>query len=119
MMNYNEYLTNYLENLSDDELLEMWNTYCLEVGNEGYIYENDDYFFEENFSNINDAVRAVCYGDYRYMDEYVVFNGYANLESFSGYDLKEHIYIYELVDACESNGFLLDEYELVKNTQEF
>ena len=45
----------------------------------------------EFFENKLDAVRATFYGDYRYNDDYVRFNGYGNLESFSEYDMIEEI----------------------------
>lgn len=52
------------------------------------------------FQKADDAVRAVCYGDYNYMDDYVRFNVYGNLESFTEYDYEEELksYIDEIVD---------------------
>ena len=48
------------------------------------VYENDDEFFQIFFeSKVMEAVRAVSYGDYNYMEEYVRFNGYGNIESLS------------------------------------
>ena len=48
------------------------------------VYENDDEFFQIFFeSRAMEAVRAVSYGNYNYMDEYVRFNGYGNIESLS------------------------------------
>jgi hypothetical protein len=48
------------------------------------IYNNDEQFFEDHFSgNIMEVVRAISYGDYDYHHDYVIFNGYGNLESFS------------------------------------
>lgn len=110
MKTYNEFIIDYLENLSDSELLAWWNEYCFENDTGADIYENDGYFLNEYFQSPDDTVRAVCYGDYRYMDDYVVFNGYANLESFSGYDLKDYIYIPELADYLEDIDFLEDKY---------
>lgn len=118
MKTYNEFLRDYLENLSDDELIEAWNEYCYEYDMDNIIYYNDEDFFETYFATTDDAIRAAFYGDYRYMDTYVVFNGYANLDSFNSYNLKEHIYIDEIVDVWESNGFLLDEYELIKRQEQ-
>jgi hypothetical protein len=55
-------------------------------------YENDEYFFDTFFDGRPaEAVRATFYGDYRYMDEYVRFNGYGNLESLSGYDVEQEL----------------------------
>ncbi|MEX5585797.1 hypothetical protein, partial [Pseudomonas lurida] len=52
-----------------------------------------------------EAVRAVFYGDYRYTDDYVKFDGYGNLESASEYKVEEELKenIEEIMDALESN----------------
>lgn len=75
-----------------------------------YYYNNDDDFFAMVFgTNVLDAVRAVCYGDYRYSDDYVKFDGYGNLESANMYEVmcaydlyKDEIAdkIMELADVC-------------------
>lgn len=50
-------------------------------------WENGEDFFETFYENdIDGAVRAVCYGDYTYTDEYVIINTYGNLDSCSEYD---------------------------------
>lgn len=69
MTTYYEYLKNYLENLSNDELLEVNNQY-----NEYEpIYYNDEDFFEM-FSNGYDIARAIYYGNYVYTDNYIKIN---------------------------------------------
>ena len=61
------------------------------------VYENDDEFFQIYFeSKVMEAVRAVSYGDYNYMEEYVRFNGYGNIES-----LTENEWHQELEDEAE------------------
>ena len=116
---YYEFITDYLENLSDDDLLTRWDDYCSDENMDNYIYDNDDFFFEENFSRTDDAVRAVCYGDYRYRDDYVIFNGYGNLESFDSCNLKDHIYMSDLAHYLEEYNFLEDEYlEYLKMAKE-
>ena len=117
---YYDFIIDYLINLKDDELLDLWNEYCLEEDMDSYIYYNDEYFFEEYFANnVTEAVRAVCYGDYRYMDTFVVFNGYGNLESFFSRDLDSYIYISDLASYLEDNHFLEDAYfEYVEENQE-
>ena len=83
-----EYL---LEN--EDVLIDMvqelnsWNG-CLEYLD---FWENDGEFFETYFESKLDAVRATFYGDYKFNDDYVRFDGYGNLESFSEYDMIEEI----------------------------
>lgn len=73
-------------------------------------YYNDEDFFNIYFGiNTIDAVRAVCFGDYNYSDDFVRFNGYGNLESACQYEVmmeydenKEEIAdrIIELADVC-------------------
>lgn len=54
--------------------------------------ENDEEFFEVYFDrNVIEAVRAVCYGNYKYTDEFVKFDGYGNLESCNKYELEEEL----------------------------
>ena len=120
MDTYYDFIINYLINLKDDELLDLWNDYCSEENMDDYIYYNDEDFFEEYFiNNVDEAVRAVCYGDYRYRDTYVIFNGYANLESFNKHSLDHYIYISDLASYLEDNHFLEDEYfDYVEENQE-
>ena len=76
-----------------------------------YYYFNDDDFFAMVFgTNVLDAVRAVCYGDYRYTDDFVRLDAYGNLESANMYEIiaqyemnKEEIAdkVIELADVCE------------------
>ena len=57
-----------------------------------YYYNNDDDFFRTFFENkIDEAVRAVCYGNYRYMDAYVQFNGYGNLDSKTEWEVEKEL----------------------------
>lgn len=53
--------------------------------------ENSEYFFEDYFATKDEVARAVCYGDYNYMDDFVKFNAYGNLESASKYQVEEEI----------------------------
>lgn len=68
----------------DTEVITLWNE-CSE--SKGYyndrVYDNDETFFEEMFRTTYDAVRAATNGDYNVHDDYVVFDGYANVESFN------------------------------------
>ena len=75
-----------------------------------YYYYNDDDFFAMAFgTNVLDAVRAVCYGDYKYSDDYVKFDAYGNLESANLYEIMNMYDLYkqeiadkiiELADVC-------------------
>lgn len=64
---------------------------------EYYYYENDEYFFRTRYNDdMMRAVRAVCFGHYNYMDDYVRVNAYGNLDSKSSYDYKS-----DLMDSQE------------------
>ena len=77
-------ITDYLHELSSDELVNVHNQYCQNCNYpDDEIYNNDEEFFKTFFTEPVEAVRASFYGDYRYCDEYVMFNGYGNLESFN------------------------------------
>lgn len=83
-----------LDDLSDDEKLDLYNRYCeYNDDPESMIYPNDDDFLETMFgTNVNDVARAVYYGDYKYTDKYIKFDGYGNLQTY-----------YESYDALEDN----------------
>ena len=87
-------------------------------------YENDEDFFNEFFCNSPaEAVRASYYGDYKYMDEYVRFDGYGNLESMDKYEMiqKMQDYIDDVIESIIENyhrlslsddiNILIEEYE--------
>lgn len=57
--------------------------------------ENDEYFFEDYFRTKDEVARAICYGEYNYMDDYVRFNAYGNLESANQYEVEEEIENYK------------------------
>lgn len=91
--------------LNDDELLKEvvreLNSYsgCLDWLD---YYENDDEFFNIFFqNNVMSAVRAVSYGDYNYMDDFVRINVYGNLESCCEYEMIEEMKSY--IDDIVSN----------------
>jgi hypothetical protein len=89
MENMIEYLRNNIDTLKD--LVNECNSWDGSL--EDYVYyENDEYFFKDFFYNkVDEAVRAVCYGDYNYTDEYVRFNAYGNLDSCSKYQLEDEL----------------------------
>lgn len=101
---YRDFMEEYLKDLDDGELLNLYNEY-----NEyDQIYYNDEDFLDEFFSTPTEAVRAVYYGDYKYSDRYVKFNGYGNLDSADFLD--DFIYLFELIDNLKDGEYLLDEY---------
>ena len=82
-----EKILNAVMNADDDKKIEMWNEYAAEVGEHEIMYV-DNINFDELFTDANDAVRAVYYGDFNFGDEYAAFNGYENLVSFPFVDSK-------------------------------
>ena len=82
------------EELTLDELKEMVNDVNCWNGQleDYYWYENDEWFFQDFFQNkVDEAIRAVCYGNYEYMDDYVQFNAYGNLDSCSELEYNKEI----------------------------
>ena len=83
-----EYLLNNEEVLLDVvSELNSWNG-CLDNLD---FWENDEEFFNTFFDNPMEAIRATYYGNYNYNDDYVKFNGYGNIDSYSEYERIEEI----------------------------
>ena len=108
-----EYLLNNEETLLDVvSELNSWNG-CLENLE---FWENDEEFFNTFFNNPMEAIRATYYGDYNYNDDYVKFNGYGNIDSYSEYERIEEIKdnIDDIVDnliECYYNIYINEELE--------
>lgn len=90
---YNGFLGEY--NYTDDE-----------------IFENDEEFFNMFFeTNPQEAVRASYFGEYNFIDEYVKFDGYGNLQS-SDY-LDELMYMKdEYIEYWIENNIDFDDAEV-------
>jgi hypothetical protein len=80
-----------INEMTQDELIQLNNQYCQQINaSDDEVYSNDEEFFEVFFADkVLEAVRAVSYGDYQYSHDYVKFNGYGNLESFSYFEVKD------------------------------
>ena len=92
--------------------LNSWNA-CLDYLD---VYNNDDEFFDMFFEgNPMEVARAIYYGDYNYNDEYIKFNGYGNLESFSEYDYKE--LLEENIEEITENLIEYAEYISIGNEE--
>lgn len=97
-----EQITEILENLSDADLIELWNGYQADASGESQIYDFDEQFFEDYFSDPMEAARAVYFGKIdNWSNKYIQFNGYGNLES-SNY-VSDMISIYDLANHIESD----------------
>ena len=92
-----EYLLDNIDTLKDVVMeLNCWNG-CLDWLD---YQENNEDFFETYFAKKDEVARAICYGDYNYMDDYVRFNAYGNLESCNEWEYEDELksYINDIVD---------------------
>ncbi len=98
-----ESILDFLKNECDDsQLLSFHNIMCSNDRSNDEIYDNDEDFFKMMFDGkIYEAVRAVYYGNYKYMDEFVQFNAYGNLDSFNS--VEDVIDLVELADDILEN----------------
>jgi hypothetical protein len=98
----------YLQDLSNDEKVQIHNTYCQEIGDgDDEIHENDEEFFNTYFeSDVMGAVRAASFGNYNYSQDYIKFNGYGNLDTFSNPD--EYIDLDAIADNILENPAAYD-----------
>lgn len=72
--------------------------------------ENDEEFFELYFSGKGlELARAITYGDYHYMDEYVKFDEYGNLVSNSDFGVQQELEdsIDEIIEELFDNWYHL------------
>jgi len=76
-----------INNMTENELVQLNSLYCEHACiYDGEIFSNDEEFFSIYFPNAGDGLRvaqAVFYGDYNYSHNWVKFNGYGNLQSYS------------------------------------
>lgn len=96
------YLLENMEELKD--VVREVNGWNSDLEHLDYQYNDEDFFDAYFGGKPMEAVRAVCYGDYKYMDDYVGFNGYGNLVSLSTYEFEEELKtnIDDIVDALKS-----------------
>lgn len=74
-----------LEDADDSTLVQLHNTACDVLNHpDDQIYDFDEEFFNMAFGDdCMKAARAASFGDLNWSDDYIRFNGYANLESVS------------------------------------
>jgi hypothetical protein len=107
----------YLNGLTALDLVDVWNEYTREHDSDREIFSNDEDFFNTYFENrVMDAVRAIFYGDYNYSHEFVMFNGYANLETTNSPE--DWIDISELAQAIIDNPGDFYDIELEDENEE-
>ena len=89
-MKYEKFLEVW-NDLNRSEKIACFNEYAREYNADNEIYEFDDDFFDMFFEGRPaEAVRACFFGDIKnWSDEYIRFNGYANLVSMSDWEAEE------------------------------
>jgi hypothetical protein len=89
-MTYEKFEEDWNE-LSVEDKIACYNEYAYEYNPDDALYDFEDDFFDEHFeNNPSEAVRACFFGDIKsWSDEYIRFNGYANLVSLSKYEAEE------------------------------
>ena len=109
-------ITDYLEEADINDLLSTYNDYLDATNNlDDMYYYNDDDFFNEYFNGCEPMriIQATYFGDYRYMDDFVQFNGYGNLNSFQEYEVKRNIQ-----DDDDFKSWLFDNIDIFEELRE-
>ena len=90
------YIKEDFENYDDNDWLNLHNEYYSENNADNEIFEFDEEFFNTFFADKPmEAARAASFGQINWGDQYIKFNGYANLESFDS--VESHIDKDELI----------------------
>lgn len=73
-----------INTMDQNELVQLNNEYCQHINDyDSEIHFNDEDFFNTFYENKPfEVARAIFYGDYNFSHDYVIFNGYGNLETF-------------------------------------
>ena len=114
-----EAVIDYFENCDSSNFFIAYDLVCAINSYDGsldeisYYYNDDDFFAMAFGTNVLDAVRAVCYGDYNYSDDYVRFDAYGNLESANMYEIMNMYDSYkdEIADKIVELADVYFEYE--------
>lgn len=76
-----------IKEMDSSEIFDLNNRFCDSAKYScDELFINDDEFFEMFFPKAIDAVRAVHFGDYNLSHDFVMFDGYGNLQSYSYLD---------------------------------
>lgn len=84
MKNTEKSILEAIKEMDNFELIEIHNQYCENINYmDNQIFVNDEEFFEVYFNGrINELIRAMYYGNFNPNEEFIKFDGYANLETF-------------------------------------
>ena len=109
MENLKKQIVSEINAMSQSDLIALNNIYAREIqGNfDNEIWDNDEDFFYSFFENsLMEAVRCISYGDYRYMDKFVKFDGYGNLETFNYFGMNDLCELPETMAEDIINNFI-------------
>jgi hypothetical protein len=109
MENLKKQIVSEINAMSQSDLINLNNIYAREIqGNfDNEIWDNDEDFFNSFFENdVMGVVRAISYGDFRFMDNFVKFDGYGNLESFNFFDINDLCELPETMAVDIINNFI-------------
>lgn len=86
------------------DIINAYNDYLRENHYEEFL-PNDKETFDDFFKTPMEAVLAVIHGEYEENDEYIRFNGYANIESYSSSEVQD-----KALDDSDFIDWLKDNY---------
>lgn len=89
----------------DDDIINAYNDYLKESRYNEFL-PNDEDTFNDLFNTPMEAVLAVLHGDYEENDDYIRFNGYDNIVSYSSSEVKD-----EALDDSDFIDWLKDNYD--------
>lgn len=105
-----EKFTELFFELSYSERISLLNTYLSEYDFDSYLHSFDDDFFNTYFENNPiEAARATFFGNIQnWCDEYIRFNGYGNLKSFSEFQAAAiaEDYLHEIFESGLYTDFI-------------
>ena len=105
-----EEIKDYLEDLSENDLAQLWNTYCENVNYyDDTIYDMDELDELLSGDSPSELATKIYYGEFCPNDHYFTFNGCGNLES--GY-ADELISIEDMARYILENEDYLDDDDL-------
>lgn len=96
-MNTKETIIAQIKEMSSEEIMGLNNLLCdnLNLGDD-MLFFNDEEFFNMAFgTDLLRAVQATQFGEYSYNHDFVMFNGYGNLDSFQYLD---HNNLFDILD---------------------
>lgn len=101
--------------LSDNDKLNLYQEYCSYTGNGTDLFPFDDEFFNLFFEGKPlEAARATHFGEVNWSDEYISFNGYGNLKSYSNWEAIQlaNDYISDIYDWDRYQDYIdMDEFD--------